>query len=120
MQVGVGIAREGGALRAASIAEQPLMPPSSGPNKPTATAASQSIGRRNITAIATSTAPHTAPRVGIDGVGQPGVGRPRPPERGEDQETVPEPTSRRIIRQNGRDRREREDEDEVEEELERR
>jgi hypothetical protein len=65
---------------------------------------------------------HRAPyRVltGIDGVGQPGVGGPRPPERGKDQETVPEPTPRRIIRQDRRDLCEPEDEDEVEEELER-
>jgi hypothetical protein len=56
---------------------------------------------------------------GINGVGQPGVGSPRPPERGEDQETVSEPTPGRVIRQDGRDLREPEDEDEVEEELER-
>ena len=62
--------------------------------------------------------PHSA-FTGIDGVGQPGVGRPRPPERAEDEETVPEPSPRRIIRQDGRDLREREDEDEVEEKLER-
>jgi hypothetical protein len=36
--------------------------------------------------------------IGVDRVGQPCVGRPRPPERGEDQEPVPEPTPRRIIR----------------------
>ena len=63
--------------------------------------------------------PHRA-HAGIDGVGQPGVGRPRPPERGEDQETVPEASPRRIVRQDRRDLREREDEDEVEEQLERR
>ena len=57
---------------------------------------------------------------GIDGVGQPGVGRPRPPERAEDQQAVPEPAPGRIVRQNRRDLREPEDEDEVEEELERR
>ena len=56
----------------------------------------------------------------IDRVRQPGVGGPRPPERGEDQEPVPEPAPRRIVRQHGRHLREREDEDEVEEQLERR
>ena len=57
---------------------------------------------------------------GIDGVRQPGVGRPRPPEHAENQQTVPEPTPRRIIRQQRRDLREREHEHEIEEELERR
>jgi len=62
--------------------------------------------------------PHRA-LTGIDGVGQPGVGRPHPPERRKDQETVSEPTPSRIIRQDRGDLREREDEDEVEEELKR-
>jgi hypothetical protein len=57
---------------------------------------------------------------GIDGVRQPGVGRPRPPERAENQESVPETTPRRIVRQHRCDLREREHEHEIEEELERR
>ena len=55
----------------------------------------------------------------IGGVRQPGVGRPRPPERPEDQETVTEAAPGRILRQHRRHLREPEDEDEVEEELER-
>src|SRR6266851_7759434 len=55
----------------------------------------------------------------IGGVGQPGVGRPGPPERREDQETVTEAAPGRILRQHRRYLREPEDEDEVEEELER-
>ena len=58
--------------------------------------------------------------IGIDGVRQPGVRRPRPPERAENQEPVPDAGPRRVVREHGRDLREREDEDEVEEELERR
>ena len=57
--------------------------------------------------------------VGIDRIRQPGVGSPRPPERGEDQQPLPEPTPRRIVQQHPRDLRERQDEDEVEEKLER-
>ena len=56
---------------------------------------------------------------GIDSVGQPGVGRPGPPERRQDQKAVPEPAPGRIIREDRRHLGEREDEDEVEEELER-
>src|SRR6185437_3038826 len=56
---------------------------------------------------------------GIDGVGQPCVGSPSPPERGEDQQTVAEATPGRIVREDGGDLREPENEDEVEEELER-
>jgi hypothetical protein len=57
--------------------------------------------------------------IGIDRIRQPGIGRPRPPERCEDQQPLPEPTPRRIVQQHPRDLRERQDEDEVEEELER-
>ena len=56
---------------------------------------------------------------GVDRVRQPRIGRPRPPERGEDQEPLPEPAPGRIVQQHPRHLREREDEDEVEEQLER-
>ena len=63
--------------------------------------------------------PHRA-HTGIDGVRQPGVGRPRPPEHAENQQTMSKPTPRRIVRQPRRDLRQREHEHEIEEELERR
>ena len=63
--------------------------------------------------------PHSA-HIGIDGVRQPGVGRPGPPEHPENQESVPKPTPRRIVRQHRCDLREREHEHEIEEKLERR
>jgi hypothetical protein len=58
--------------------------------------------------------------LGIDGVRQGGVRRPRPPERGEDEHAVPDPRERRIVRKQLSHLREREDENEVEEELARR
>jgi hypothetical protein len=57
---------------------------------------------------------------GIDGVGQPGIGRPRPPKRGEDQQTMGEPAPGRVVPQHRRDLRETEHEDQIEEQLERR
>jgi hypothetical protein len=50
---------------------------------------------------------------------QPGVGNPRPPERGEDEQSAQDSTPRRVVREQARDLRDREDEDQVEEELER-
>jgi hypothetical protein len=58
--------------------------------------------------------------VRIDGVRQPRVARPCPPECGEDQQAVAEPAPRRVVRHQRRDLREREHEDQVEEQLERR
>jgi len=55
----------------------------------------------------------------IDSVGQPGVGRPRPPERDEEQQSMSETAPSRIVGENRRDLGEPKDEDEVEEELER-
>ena len=51
---------------------------------------------------------------------QPGVGNPRPPERGEHEQPAQHPTPRRVMREQARDLRDREHEDQVEEELERR
>ena len=56
----------------------------------------------------------------VDRVRQPRVACPGPPERGEDEQTVAEPSPRRVVRKQRRDLREPEDEHEVEEELERR
>ena len=56
----------------------------------------------------------------IDGVRQPGIRRPRPPDRGEDQQPRPEPRPGRVLRDHGCRLCEREDEDEIEVELERR
>ncbi len=57
--------------------------------------------------------------LGIDGVRQPGVGGPRPPEDAEHDEALREPGPGRVAADQRGDLREREDEDEVEEELER-
>jgi hypothetical protein len=58
--------------------------------------------------------------LGVDGVRQPGVGRPHPPERGEHEHAAADPCERRVVGEQRRDLREREHEDEVEEELARR
>jgi len=58
--------------------------------------------------------------LGVDGVRQPGVGRPRPPERAEHEHAATDPRERRVVSEQGRHLREREHEDEVEEELSRR
>ena len=58
--------------------------------------------------------------VGVDLVGEPGVGAPRPPERRQDQHALADARPRRVVRHEAGDLREREDEDEVEEKLERR
>src|SRR5262249_18320043 len=58
--------------------------------------------------------------LGIEIVREPGVARPRPPERGEHEHAVPDPRPGRGVGKERRDLREREDEDEVEEELARR
>ena len=58
--------------------------------------------------------------LGVDGVRQPGVGRPRPPERGQHEHAAADPGERRVVGEQRRDLREREHEDEVEEELPRR
>ena len=50
---------------------------------------------------------------------QPGVGSPRPPERGEDEQPAQHSTPRRVVHEQARDLRDREHEDQVEEELER-
>ncbi len=55
----------------------------------------------------------------IDDAGQPRIGRPRPPEQGEDEHALAEPLPGRVLRHQGRALRDREDEDQVEEELER-
>ena len=55
--------------------------------------------------------------VRVDGVRQPGVRGPRPPQDDEHEETVAEPSPRRIVRHEARDLGDREDEHEVEEEL---
>jgi hypothetical protein len=56
----------------------------------------------------------------IDGVRQPGIGRPRPPERGQHERATADPGERRVVGEQYRDLREREHEDEIEEELARR
>ena len=58
--------------------------------------------------------------LGVNGVRQPCVGRPRPPERGEHEYPAADPCERRVVGEQRRDLREREHEDEVEEELPRR
>ena len=50
---------------------------------------------------------------------EPGVARPRPPQRRQDEQPAAEPLPRRVFRHEGGDLREAEDEDEVEEQLER-
>ena len=56
----------------------------------------------------------------VDRIRQPGVGRPRPPERGQHEHAAAEPGERRVVGEQRRDLCEREHEDEVEEELSRR
>jgi hypothetical protein len=55
-----------------------------------------------------------------DVVGEPGVGAPGPPQRGQHQQALPEPLPGRVVRHEQGDLGQREDEDQVEEELERR
>jgi hypothetical protein len=74
----------------------------------------------NIAISADSSAAPTAPSSGIDGVRQPGVGSPRPPERGQDEHAPADPGERRIAGEQRRYLGESEHEDEIEEELERR
>lgn len=57
--------------------------------------------------------------LGVERVGEPGVRRPRPPERGEDEQPAAEPLPGGVGRHEAGDLRDGEDEDEVEEELER-
>jgi hypothetical protein len=57
--------------------------------------------------------------LGLERVRQPGVTRPRPPERGQDEQSAAEPVPRWVIGHEPGDLRDREDEDEIEEELER-
>jgi len=59
------------------------------------------------------------PILGVDGVRQPGVARPRPPEGAQDQDAAADPAPRRILVEEGRHLGEPEDEHQVEEELER-
>jgi hypothetical protein len=58
--------------------------------------------------------------LGVDGVRQPGVGRPRLPERAQHEHSATDPRERRLLRQQGRHLRKREHENKVEEELPRR
>jgi hypothetical protein len=58
--------------------------------------------------------------LGVDDVRQPGIGRPRPPERGQYEHPAPDPGERGVVGEQRCDLREREHEDEVEEELLRR
>jgi hypothetical protein len=58
--------------------------------------------------------------LGVDVVRQPGVGRPRPPQRGQHEHAAADPGERRVVGQQRRDLREREHEDEVKVELPRR
>ncbi len=55
--------------------------------------------------------------LGVDIVREPGVCRPGPPQRGEDEDAPADPGERRVVGEQRRDLREREDEDEIEEEL---
>jgi hypothetical protein len=57
--------------------------------------------------------------LGVDGVREPGVARPRPPERAQDQDAAADPAPRRILMEKRRHLGEPEDEDQVEEQLER-
>ena len=57
--------------------------------------------------------------VGGDVVGEPGVGAPRPPERGEHQHALPQALPGRVLSHQRRDLGQREHEDQVEEQLER-
>ncbi len=57
--------------------------------------------------------------LGVDGVRQPGVGGPGPPERREHEHAATDSGERRVSSEQRRDLREREHEDEVEEELSR-
>ena len=59
------------------------------------------------------------PVLGVDGVREPGVARPRPPERAQDQDAAADPGPRRILMEERRHLGEPEDEDQVEEQLER-
>jgi hypothetical protein len=58
--------------------------------------------------------------VDIDRASEPGVGRPRPPDRRKNERRVQQPMPRRVVREQTRYLRDREHEDEVEEELKRR
>jgi len=58
--------------------------------------------------------------LGVDGVRQPGVGGPRPPERAQREHAAADPSEGRFVGEQRRDLREREHEDEAEEELPRR
>jgi hypothetical protein len=57
--------------------------------------------------------------VHVQCAGQPGVGGPGPPERGQDEHPSQEAAPGRVVREQSRHLRDREDEDQVEEELER-
>ena len=57
--------------------------------------------------------------LGVDRVGQPGVSRPRPPERAEHEHAATDPREGRVVREQGRHLREREHEDQVKEEFSR-
>ncbi len=59
------------------------------------------------------------PLLGIQGVRQPGICRPRPPKRAEHEHPAEHAAPRRVVRKQAGDLRDREDEYEVEEELER-
>ena len=58
--------------------------------------------------------------VGVDGVRQPGIAGPRPPQRGEDEQSTRQRPLRRMRHELRRHLCESEGEDEVEEQLERR
>jgi hypothetical protein len=58
--------------------------------------------------------------LGIDGVRQPGVGRPRPPERTQHEHAATDSHERRVVGKQRCYLREREHDDQVEEELSRR
>ena len=62
--------------------------------------------------------PHGA-LFGVQRVRQPGVGGPGPPERAQDEHPAQDPAPGRVVGEQARDLRDREDEDEVEEKLER-
>jgi hypothetical protein len=56
--------------------------------------------------------------LGIERVREPGVGRPRPPQRAEQEEPAEQPIPRRVMDEEPGDLGDGEDEDQVEEELE--
>jgi len=74
----------------------------------------------NIAAIAANIPARTSPSSGLEGVREPGVTRPRPPDRREDQQPATEAAPGEVARHELGDLGDREHDDEVEEQLERR